>query len=851
MHISKLSVIRMGAVTDKTIELGPTLNIIYGENEAGKTTFRQSLRMALYPISPQMPLEFGKSGPREVSISIQDGSQLASITRTSKSERSSLNPQGSAEALEVLDRFIEHLSWNDFHTVYNIGTEEIENVESRDVSALMAAEWGSGVNPTQVMAKLDSVLAEFKKKARKSGTQSITYSIQEIKDRLDKVRAVQSRYAEAQIQQNAIEDKRTQADAIGALRDEVRASISVLEQDVESLKSAHSRLPVIDARLAELTLISREADSKLQDLKQQINYPLLDNELLILDQIDQTTAQVQSLTARMSHLEGQISSLEAQYRTHKDLPKFSSVADLQAITVKLTRLEDERNTSQRELENSLSHIQYVQQELQQLEVMLDDASFATPTKVGPAFSGLLALSGGVFAIVAGLTQILSANLLVSLVIGLTSAALAVGGYLWLSRRNPDLPENSLLSELQAKLALKRADLATHADTVEKRRDACDQANNKIAACLKEYGLDAYATTDLLDLISLLKNAESSVRLSRDIEALNFELSSQHTALEGTAAAFITFIRPFMPDIPQGLSVQKLLALTQQELSRQKSLQIDVQDTERATDTRTQEAERLNEELASLKSLVNETIMRNEDLIPARSSLDETVMLVEQHIVDKRRILDEKEDEHAALHTEIGSLIESVKSTLGDTTLESVYAELSTLRGQLRRDLTDFVTTTIAREMLAQSLVQYGSTKERDLLQIGSEILNDITEGELVKIEIEQSTDELICQRRDGQVITPKLMSTGTREQLFMALRFGALISRQEVGRPVPIIMDDTFAHSDYKRRAVAFRSIARLALTTGKQILYFTCHRNMADELAAIALQNAVPEYRTIELKKD
>lgn len=850
MHISKLSVIRMGAVTDKSIELSPTLNIIYGENEAGKTTLRQSLRLALYPISPQTTLDFGKTGPREVTISIQDGSNITSVTRVSKTEKSSEPPQGTPQALDALSHLVDNLSWNDFRTVYNIGTEEIEQIKSDDVSALMAAEWGSRTNPTQVLKNLDSAISEFQKNTKKAGSQSILYGIREIKNQLEKVHEVQRRFAEAQDDIDAIQEKQELAHKAGFLRDELRATINGMTDDVASLQTAEIRLPQIQDRLLELAAVLSDADQRLQSAESQLNYPLLENELLILDRMSQTKEEIQRLSSNISHLKGQLSASEAEYNSHSALPDFSTVADLQSVIVKLTRLEAERDSAGKELSSAKLHAQHAEDELQRLEDMLSDSSLPQSRTMKPTYVRLSALGIGVFFIMLILTQVLNTSLPTSLVIGLASALITVAGFFLLLRNTLGPQESALERDLHARITLQKADIVSSQGLSAKWETIHNEITQSMMRYLDEVGLSSFHDTDILELIAILRNAESRVGLGQKIQSHKLELVGVHQELDSAASSFVSFITPYLHGIPEGLSVQKLLQMAQDEITKQRGL---IADTERAKKDRAlkaQEIESLTLEHTSLNASINETLTRYEALGISGRPLDETINLIKNEIAEKGLQLASKEEEIAELHTDIGRLQEAVNRTLGDTTLESAHSELSKLRAKLRKDLTDYTTYSLAREMLSQALTQYASTKERDLLQIGSEILNNITDGELVKIEIDPANKGLICQRKDGQVIAPSSMSTGTREQLFMALRFGVLLSRDEVGRSVPIIMDDTFAHSDHRRRAVAFQSIARLALSTGKQILYFTCHRHMADELAAIAKENSVDDYRRIEIAK-
>jgi uncharacterized protein YhaN len=86
------------------------------------------------------------------------------------------------------------------------------------------------------------------------------------------------------------------------------------------------------------------------------------------------------------------------------------------------------------------------------------------------------------------------------------------------------------------------------------------------------------------------------------------------------------------------------------------------------------------------------------------------------------------------------------------------------------------------------------------------------------------------------------LSRGTVEQLYLALRVGFLASLK-AGRALPVLMDDVVVNFDEERRAGAAAAIAELA--RDRQVVFFTCHAEMAAVLAT-----AVPEHTAIALDR-
>ena len=66
------------------------------------------------------------------------------------------------------------------------------------------------------------------------------------------------------------------------------------------------------------------------------------------------------------------------------------------------------------------------------------------------------------------------------------------------------------------------------------------------------------------------------------------------------------------------------------------------------------------------------------------------------------------------------------------------------------------------------------------------------------------------------------MSRGTREQLYLSLRFGLIREFGERTERLPVVVDEVLVNFDPKRAGLAARAFAELANTN--QVLVFTCH---------------------------
>ena len=80
---------------------------------------------------------------------------------------------------------------------------------------------------------------------------------------------------------------------------------------------------------------------------------------------------------------------------------------------------------------------------------------------------------------------------------------------------------------------------------------------------------------------------------------------------------------------------------------------------------------------------------------------------------------------------------------------------------------------------------------------------------------------------------PAELSRGTREQLYLALRFGLIREFGEHAERLPVVVDEALVNFDPERAHLAAESFAQLADTN--QVLVFTCHPSTAEMFADAA----------------
>ena len=133
-------------------------------------------------------------------------------------------------------------------------------------------------------------------------------------------------------------------------------------------------------------------------------------------------------------------------------------------------------------------------------------------------------------------------------------------------------------------------------------------------------------------------------------------------------------------------------------------------------------------------------------------------------------------------------------------------------------------------LLQWAIDRYRREKQTPLLQRASQLFAIITGGSFASLRVdfdEHDRAQLIGGRPDGSNVLVPGMSTGTADQLYLALRVASVSDYLNRASPLPFIADDLFINFDDERAAAGFRVLGQLGKAT--QVLFFTHHEHLMD----------------------
>jgi hypothetical protein len=166
-------------------------------------------------------------------------------------------------------------------------------------------------------------------------------------------------------------------------------------------------------------------------------------------------------------------------------------------------------------------------------------------------------------------------------------------------------------------------------------------------------------------------------------------------------------------------------------------------------------------------------------------------------------------------------------------VESEIAELREARRQARRERDRYW---LLARLTRTAERQFRESHQPELVRRAGELMGRLTGGRYDTLLLGDDDDPDLVQVRGDHLDAPlpveTPLSTGTREQIWFALRMAVVDLVEGGGDPLPLVLDEVFVNWDETRRGAALRMLA--ALSEHRQVLLVTCHPSFADEASAL-----------------
>ena len=370
------------------------------------------------------------------------------------------------------------------------------------------------------------------------------------------------------------------------------------------------------------------------------------------------------------------------------------------------------------------------------------------------------------------------------------------------------------------------DRAKEAADLQKRIDGIDrdamELEKDVKALLTKVAPDQLASPldqAILFLRTLLSQSQKDCnlydKLTEEIESLQTEIAGARKTLESAKAQMDDILRIAKCEKPEELTA----AIRRFE------------DYQKLTD-------KISDTTANLAKIGAGVKLDEISRQAAEIDGDELPGLIESQ---RRDITERIHPEINRISQVIGEQNGKLAAMDGSAKAAEIAEEMEHELAKIRRLSKRYALVKLASKILQLEIERYREEHQDPVLTIGSGYFREMTLGSFIglRTDVDDKGAPVLIGIRPGEIRVPvEGMSAGTRDQLYLALRLATLEYRLETHEPIPLIVDDILINFDDQRSLATLQVLAKLA--TRNQIILFTHHRQLVDEIENIANKDSV-----------
>lgn len=182
---------------------------------------------------------------------------------------------------------------------------------------------------------------------------------------------------------------------------------------------------------------------------------------------------------------------------------------------------------------------------------------------------------------------------------------------------------------------------------------------------------------------------------------------------------------------------------------------------------------------------------------------------------------------------VGDATARLRSIDGRQDAAEALAALESERAALHEDVERYAVLMLSDALLRGAIERFERENQPALLHRASMVFASMTGGRFSAIR--KAGDGLVVERANGAEVSPDHLSTGTREQLYLAIRLAYVEHYCASAEPLPVVLDDVLVNFDDQRARATLEALASFSKTT--QVILFTCHQSTLALAAAVNAQ--------------
>ena len=887
MQIREIHIERFGKFSHcRMVPVSPGLNVVYGRNEFGKTTILEFIRWILFGFEKKRkgmnaytPVDGGEHSGT-LMCEMANGERIfisrAGGTLEGRVTVQTADREGAGQA--HLESFLGHASRKIFKNIYAFALDELQNLDSLMEEEIKNKILGAGMGLGQVSltAMEKEIRGQRDEMFKLKGSNPVMNQwYREIKKREEELRArfnEVGQYDELNKKIEALEKARQQGESDNEQLESRRRTLELRRElfadfiDLKDQTARQKELAGVPAMEEESVQVFEKVQTKVEDLTQRlmeekeklhqlklrrdpiiVNQSLLDRETEIM-QLRQLTELVRSAQEDKHAVLQERNQLKEKIRSEID----GINRDWDEDRVLALEWVDSEKQFVEKQEQALFHSeQFVENvknrlELHQEQLVTDNAEpndFPKGIRVSSWVLMGIGVLGAGFAL-------FSANMELGIFMGLMLAA-GIGFYAWASFSSPEDKKEDLLDNLlRGKLEKAEDDLETEREVWRKWVEDKGLDPETSTALFKEIQIRVRAVKDWAhqqqnlnerikrmrkkeaeaeELVTALSEFVSEVYLTKDL-LVNIEVLSKHfdEAREDSGKS---------KDLDGQINEQtgRIEGIVAQLENQQESLEhllqaakVDSEERFLFQWNRAQEKSALEKSVREIQTRIQTRVGMGEVYQRFMDSMRDTdPEQLEQELADVLSRLSRVHEEQNRMNQEIGQFRGETAQLASREDMARLHNELESKKEQLMNGAHEWATLALALDMLDQSKVRYEKTRQPQVFQAAGRMFSKITDGNYQGVEKPLESDEFRIVQGNGGFKSPVQLSRGTREQLYLSMRFGLIEDYETRAEPLPIVMDDVFVNFDDTRREHVLDILRDFA--RNRQVIILSCHEHLVE----------------------
>ena len=197
-------------------------------------------------------------------------------------------------------------------------------------------------------------------------------------------------------------------------------------------------------------------------------------------------------------------------------------------------------------------------------------------------------------------------------------------------------------------------------------------------------------------------------------------------------------------------------------------------------------------------------------------------------------------------TELGSIRTELESLVGEEESSQLRMEKNVLMEQIKGHARGWTRLTLAQNLLEEARKKFERERQPGVVRHAQKFFTQITDGRYRQVFALLGEKTITVTDGRGQTKQPSDLSRGTREQLFLSLRFGLIRELAERTKPLPVVVDEVLVNFDPNRALRA--AVAFTELSHTNQVLVFTCHPTIVDVFRDAASEAGTEEPEVVPI---